>query len=64
MKWHERNSGFKCRICYFEFGDKESLITHRKLHETKPQLECLICEKLFKTIRLLRTHVEIHVRFD
>lgn len=51
----------KCHICLFVLSDKETLISHIKLHKGRKRTECVMCDKSYGQFRLLREHLKTHV---
>lgn len=62
MKWHDRFPGFACRVCLHKLVDKETYKKHTELHtRAVSKTQCVICEKIFPRLHLLRIHMTTHV---
>lgn len=49
----------ECRICH-KMVRKRYMSTHQAIHTTEKKFRCLICSKMFRTLVLMRKHMEIH----
>lgn len=52
---------FICDFCTKEFGNKENLSRHLKIHENARRYECDLCNARFNTALLLTRHRQLHV---
>lgn len=57
----ETNEIFICDFCKKEFGGKENLSRHLKIHENARKYQCDMCESRFNTALLLTRHRQLHV---
>lgn len=57
----ETNEVFICDFCTKEFGSKENLSRHLKIHENARRYECDLCDARFNTALLLSRHRRLHV---
>lgn len=57
----ETNEVFICDFCTKEFGSKENLSRHLKIHENARRYECDLCDARFNTALLLARHRRLHV---
>lgn len=55
------NEVFICDFCTKEFGSKENLSRHLKIHENARRYECDLCDARFNTALLLTRHRRLHV---
>lgn len=62
QRTHTEKYPFKCPICEEAFSRSTELTTHTKVHFSKQQggYSCLDCDKIFKTLSLLRYHQRRH----
>lgn len=57
----QKKSNAKCDYCGITLSDSEILSEHIKLHQNRPDFQCLQCEFTGKTNNQLKTHMRIHV---
>lgn len=57
----ETNEIFICDFCSKEFGNKENLTRHIKIHENARRYACDQCSARFNTALLLTRHKKLHV---
>ncbi len=55
---HSKEKPYKCENCLDYFETKNKLLGHKRLH--KELFSCLVCNKIFKSKRILFNHEEIH----
>ncbi|XP_030375125.1 zinc finger protein 37 [Scaptodrosophila lebanonensis] len=51
---------FECDRCDLTFSRKQSYVLHRKTHDPSREIQCEICNKIFKVQRAFQTHMERH----
>lgn len=54
-------SPFECDYCGIEFGQYKELRDHKSLHSNRVHFQCLKCEYIGKTTKLLKQHMRKHV---
>jgi hypothetical protein len=47
LRKHEDSSSYSCTQCKLKFVSCENLRTHMKLHATKKDFQCHLCDKVF-----------------
>lgn len=52
---------FECDYCGVEFGEYVELREHKTLHSNRVHFQCLKCEYIGKTTKLLKQHMRKHV---
>ena len=62
MYSHRQNKEFECMDCYERFTFESELASHRMKHRKRPSFKCMFpgCEKLFKWMSELNSHVVTH----
>ena len=51
---------FHCNLCKFTSSRISSFNRHMKIHSTEKPHVCHVCLKAFRTVTLLRNHVNTH----
>ncbi|EDW58781.1 zinc finger protein 35 [Drosophila virilis] len=51
---------FECDQCDLSFPRKQSYVMHRKMHDSRHEFHCQICNKKFKVRGAYKTHMERH----
>lgn len=53
-----------CSYCGITFDNAEALAEHKELHLSRPDFQCIQCERVFSTRSKLKLHMRAHVRPD
>lgn len=61
MQQHQIPKSFVCPICNLKLANESEHREHLELHEGKPDIQCAICNKIYKTKSHLKAHIKCHV---
>lgn len=60
-KTHKLEAPFECELCGIELDEHGELCEHKMHHFDRPHFECLECDYVGTTPKLLWQHMRTHV---